>query len=86
MVATSLQADPALRRFDDVRELIGSPANPTPLVRLNRVLPDGAFQLYPNLEWFSARNVPESAANDGHEVLSLGREQAPWRVVIRKVK
>jgi sulfite reductase (ferredoxin) len=31
-----------------------------------------------------AQNVPESAANEGHEVLSVGREQTDWRVVIRK--
>jgi cysteine synthase len=53
MLVTALEASPALRRFDDVRELIASPANPTPLVRLNRVLPDSAFQLYLKLEWFN---------------------------------
>ena len=42
----SLSSDPGLRRFDDIRELIASPANPTPLVRLNRVGPDRGFQLY----------------------------------------
>ena len=31
-----------------------------------------------------AQNVPDSAANDGHEVLSVEREQTHWRVVIRK--
>jgi cysteine synthase len=53
MLLTALQSNPALRRFDDVRELIASPANPTPLVRLTRVLPDSAFQLYLKLEWFN---------------------------------
>lgn len=33
-----------------------------------------------------ARNVPDSAANDGHEVLSVAREEAHWRVLIRKAK
>lgn len=49
----ALRTNPALRRFDDVRELIASPTNPTPLVRLNRVLPHSAFELYLKLEWFN---------------------------------
>ncbi len=48
-----LQASSVLRRYDDIRELIGSPASPTPLVRVNRVVPDGAFDLYLKLEWFN---------------------------------
>ena len=48
-----LKAAPALRRYDDIRELIGSLANPTPLVRLNRVIPQGTFPLYLKLEWFN---------------------------------
>jgi sulfite reductase (ferredoxin) len=31
-----------------------------------------------------AQNVPASAANEGHEVLSVGREGGHWRVIIRK--
>jgi len=49
----SLGADSGLRRYDDVRELIASPANPTPLVRLNRVVPPGDLQLYLKLEWYN---------------------------------
>ncbi len=41
------------RRYDDIRELIASPANPTPLVRVNRVVPAGGLQLYLKLEWFN---------------------------------
>jgi len=33
-----LQADPALQHYDNVRELIATPANPTPLVQVNRVV------------------------------------------------
>lgn len=33
-----------------------------------------------------SQNVPASAANDGHEVLSVAREEQHWRVVIRKGK
>jgi cysteine synthase A/cysteine synthase B len=49
----SLSADAARRRYDDVRQLIASRANPTPLVRLNRVVPPAEFQLYVKLEWFN---------------------------------
>jgi cysteine synthase A/cysteine synthase B len=48
-----LTSDPAVRRYDDVRELIASPANPTPLVRLNRVVAAAQFQLYLKLEWYN---------------------------------
>ncbi|MBI5481980.1 MAG: cysteine synthase family protein [Deltaproteobacteria bacterium] len=46
-------SDGRLRRYTDVRELIGSPDNPTPLVRLNRVVPAGAGELFLKLEWFN---------------------------------
>ena len=49
----TLSSDLALRRFDDVRELIASPANPTPVVRLNRVGPKPDFPIYLKLEWFN---------------------------------
>jgi len=48
-----LEARPDLRRYDDIRELIGSPANPTPLVRLKRVVPGETCELYLKLEWFN---------------------------------
>ena len=49
----TLGSSQSLRRYDDIRELIGSPADPTPLVRVNRVVPPGSFQLYLKLEWFN---------------------------------
>jgi len=49
----TLGADPALRRYGDVREMIARPEDPTPLVRLNRVMPPGAFELYLKLEWMN---------------------------------
>jgi len=48
----SLAADPTRRRYRDVRELIASPRNPTPLVRLNHVLPS-RLDAYLKLEWFN---------------------------------
>ncbi|HSD33597.1 MAG TPA: cysteine synthase family protein [Gemmatimonadales bacterium] len=47
-----LTSDSRRRRYRDVRELIASPENPTPLVRLNRVLPAGS-DAYLKLEWFN---------------------------------
>jgi cysteine synthase len=47
-----LGASAARRRYGDVRELIASPANPTPLVRLNRVVGPGV-EAYLKLEWMN---------------------------------
>jgi cysteine synthase A/cysteine synthase B len=47
-----LGVDPALRRYDDVRGLLPSVANPTPLVALQRVAPPGA-EVYLKLEWLN---------------------------------
>ena len=33
-----------------------------------------------------SQNVPASAANAGHEVLSVAREAQHWRIAIRKGK
>ena len=49
----SLAAAPGLRRYDDIRELIASPENPTPLVKISRIVPPGDFELYLKLEWFN---------------------------------
>jgi cysteine synthase A/cysteine synthase B len=42
-----------LRRYDNVVELIGSPQNPTPMVRLNRVNPNEETTLFLKLEWYN---------------------------------
>ena len=47
-----LTTDSGRRRYRDVRELIASPENPTPLLRLNRVL-QPAMDAYLKLEWFN---------------------------------
>ena len=51
--SSSLASAPSLRRYDDIRELIANPDNPTPLVRLRRVVPPGEFELFVKLEWFN---------------------------------
>jgi cysteine synthase len=48
----SLGPDAARRRYADVRELIASPANATPLVRLNRVVRP-PLEAYLKLEWMN---------------------------------
>ncbi len=48
-----LSADPALRRYDHIAELIASPADPTPLVRVGGMGWQGALELYLKLEWFN---------------------------------
>jgi len=50
--AETLGGTTRLQRFDDIRELIGSVNNPTPLVRLNRVV-QSAAPVYLKLEWFN---------------------------------
>ncbi len=48
-----LRSDPSLRRYSDVRELIGSPQDPTPLLRVNGPAGGGMFPLFLKLEWFN---------------------------------
>jgi len=48
-----LRTSSDLRRYGDIRELIANSADPTPLVKLSRVIPQGALELYLKLEWFS---------------------------------
>ena len=49
----TLGSNAALRRYGDIRELIASPANPTPLVKISRVIPQSGFELHLKLEWFN---------------------------------
>ncbi len=44
--------DSRLRRYDDLRDMIGDAANPTPIVALRRLAPSGV-QLYVKLEWMN---------------------------------
>ena len=48
-----LRSDPRVRRYDDVRQLLPDASNPTPLVRLNRVLAPGPFSMFLKLEWLN---------------------------------
>jgi cysteine synthase len=48
-----IEASSQLRRYNDIRELIASIDNPTPIVRLNKVAPFAIAGLYLKLEWFN---------------------------------
>jgi len=50
---TSLDTNPELQRFGDIRDLLPSVDNPTPLVRLNRVVPQAGLEAYLKLEWLN---------------------------------
>jgi cysteine synthase A/cysteine synthase B len=47
-----LQSDRRLRRFDDIRQLLPELDNPSPMVRVSRIVPLPA-QVYLKLEWFN---------------------------------
>jgi cysteine synthase A/cysteine synthase B len=49
---SGLATDHARRRYRDVRDLIATPRNPTPLVRLNRVV-EPTTEAYLKLEWMN---------------------------------
>jgi cysteine synthase A/cysteine synthase B len=52
-VATSLGTDREQRRYLDVRDLLPGVDNPTPLVRLNRVVAPSQGEVYLKLEWLN---------------------------------
>ena len=52
--ATPLGTNSRLRRYDDLRDMIGDAENPTPIVALPRFLgPDSEVTLYAKLEWMN---------------------------------
>lgn len=52
-VEAALERSQSLRRYNDIRDLIGSLDNPTPMVRLNRVVPAESAELFLKLEWYN---------------------------------
>ena len=48
-----LGTDLSTRRVDDVRDLLPNVDNPSPLVRVNRVLAERDLDLYLKLEWLN---------------------------------
>ena len=41
------------RVYEGILEMLSSEENPTPLVRLNRVVPDRKARIYAKLEWYN---------------------------------
>ncbi len=53
MPALSARPDHATRVYNDVFEMLPSPENPSPMVRVNRLNPVEEFALYAKLEWMN---------------------------------
>ena len=45
--------DPSLRVYDSILDMLSSAENPTPLLRLNRVVPFKHTKVYAKLEWYN---------------------------------
>ena len=72
--------DHALRVYDSILGLLSSADNPTPLVRLNRVVPFRDTQVYAKLEWYNPFGAVKDrvAANlvaDGEARLTVQTDQ-----------
>ena len=50
---TRLGTSAALRRYEDIRELLPDVDNPTPLVGISRMMPSRSIDLYLKLEWLN---------------------------------
>ena len=48
-----LGRDSSLKRYDDLRDMIGDVANPTPMVALRHMVPGDDVSLYAKLEWMN---------------------------------
>ena len=79
---SGLRRDDGRRRYDDIRELLPSAHNPSPLLRVRRVVRDGAAPLYLKLEWLNPfgsikdrtaayllRGLEERGALEGREIV-----------------
>ena len=49
----TLGTEPGVRRYNDIRELLPGPDNPTPLVRLNSTVDRPELESYLKLEWLN---------------------------------
>ena len=79
-LAFHLMNDSSLRVYDSVMGLLSDVDNPTPLVRLNRVVPFRHTQVYAKLEWYNPfgsvkDRVASNMVRDGEERGTVGTEQ-----------
>ncbi len=64
IVPGTMSNDHTLRVYDSILGLLSSDENPTPLVRLNKVVPFQHAQVFAKLEWynpFGASSSPQGA-------------------------
>lgn len=67
------QPDHQLRVYSDITQLIASPENPTPLVRLNKINPNKDFQIYLKLERYNPfGSIKDRIANEMLAALKVG--------------
>ena len=65
--------DHQLRVYSDITQLIASPENPTPLVRLNRINPSKDFRIYLKLERYNPfGSVKDRIINEMLKALEIG--------------
>ena len=70
----------ATRVYDGMMEMLSTEENPTPIVRLNRVVPHTQARIYAKLEWYNPfgsvkDRVAESLLRDADEKGLLGEGQ-----------
>ena len=67
------ESDHHLRVYSDITQLIASPQNPTPLVRMNRINPSKDFQIYLKLERYNPfGSVKDRIACEMLKALEIG--------------
>jgi cysteine synthase A/cysteine synthase B len=67
------ELDHQLRVYSDITQLIASPENPTPLVRLNRINPSKDFRIYLKLERYNPfGSVKDRIINEMLKALEIG--------------
>lgn len=67
------QPDHQLRVYSDITQLIASPENPTPLVRLNKINPNKDFQIYLKLERYNPfGSIKDRIASEMLAALKVG--------------
>jgi len=71
--AQDKELDHQLRVYSDITQLIASPQNPTPLVRLNRINPNKDFRIYLKLERYNPfGSVKDRIAYEMLRALEIG--------------
>jgi cysteine synthase len=77
-----LPNDSRLKRYNDLRDMIGDKDNPTPIVALRGLLPDSDVTLYAKLEWMNPfGSVKDRAAKWMLESLELSGRLAGNAIV-----